>query len=158
MNNNKVQEIDEIVNYVLQKKYGENITYQELQQFTNYDLNDEYESYKFKASIMGRVKNILIEYGYILKAVKYMGYYILKPNQVQSYTYRTYIVKPLRHLKKAEIILINTKTKTLKENELINHRLTIELDKDLISATDNLVNSKKYETLNPVERKKYNAK
>ena len=158
MNNNKIQEIDKITNYILQKKYGNNITYQELQQFTNYNLNDEYESYKFKASTMGRVKNILIEYGYVLKAVKYMGYYILKPNQVQSYTYRTYIQKPLKHLKKAEIILTNTKTKTLRESELIKHQLTIELDKDLISATDNLVNSKRYKILNPIEGRKYSAK
>lgn len=156
--NDKLQEIDNIVNYIVKKKQGESVTYQELQTFTNYDLNDEYSSYKFKTCIMGRVKNILIEYGYILKSVKYMGYYILKSNQIQSYTYRTYIRKPLRHLKKAERILTNTNTKTLKQNELLDYQLTVNLNEDLINATDNIINSKKYIILDSEERKKYNAK
>ena len=69
-----------------------------------------------------------------------MGYYILKSNQIQSYTYRTYIRKPLKHLKKAERILTNTNTKTLKQNELLDYQLTVNLNEVLINATDNIIN------------------
>lgn len=117
------------------------------QNLTHYNLSDEFESYKFKSSIMQKVKNELIENGYVIKSIRGIGYYILKQNQIQSYTYRTYIKKPLRHLKKAEIILNNTKTSLLNKKELEKHQLTNKLNKDLINITETLINAKEYEQI-----------
>lgn len=100
--NKNAFEVEEIVNYIRNKKEGETITFKELQNYTSYDLNNEIQNYKFKVNIISRVKNELIEYGYVLRAVRNIGYYILKSNQIQSYTYRTYIKKPLKQFQKAE--------------------------------------------------------
>ena len=111
-------EKEKIVKYFYTKNYGDIVKFEELQYLTHYNLSDEFESYKFKSSIMQKVKNELIENGYVIKSIRGIGYYILKQNQIQSYTYRTYIKKPLRHFKKAEIILNNTKTSLLNKKEL----------------------------------------
>ena len=107
---NKTFQVEEIEKYVKQKKYGDTITFSELQVLTDYNLKDKFESYKFKSNIMRKIKIRLLQYGIVLKSIRNLGYYILKPNQIQSYTYRTYIIRPLKHLEKAEMILINTKT------------------------------------------------
>lgn len=144
---NRAFETEELEQYFKTKKFGDTVTFEELQPLTHYDLQDEYECYKFKFSLMGTVKNKLIRNGIVLKAIKEVGYYILKPNQIQSYTYRTYIMKPLRHLEKAEIILVNTKTDKLNQKELEKHKLTLDLDINLIKETNRLINEKKYSNL-----------
>ena len=100
----KVFESDSIIEYFKFKKQGEQINYDELQQFTHYDLKNVLEFHYFKTNTMRRVKEGLIDYGIIIKAIPNIGYYILKSNQVSSYTYRTYIKKPLKQLNKAERI------------------------------------------------------
>ena len=140
-------EKEKIVKYFYTKNYGDIVKFEELQCLTYYNLSDEFESYKFKSSIMQKVKNELIENGYVIKSIRGIGYYILKQNQIQSYTYRTYIKKPLRHLKKAEIILNNTKTSLLNKKELEKHQLTNKLNKDLINITETLINAKEYEQI-----------
>ena len=145
--NNTLNDKEMIVKYILNKDYGETIKYEELQPYTKYNLSDETESYIFKSSVMSRVKNILIEYGYVLRSIKYVGYYILKPNQIQSYTYRNYIKKPLKTFMKAECILNNTNTRKLETEELIRHQLTVELSRNLIDETNKIINSKEYMNL-----------
>lgn len=145
--NAKEFEVENIVEYIRNKKYGDKITFEELQPITNYNLKDEYELYKFKSSLMSKVKNILIRYGYVLKTVRFIGYYILKPNQISSYTYRTYIIKPLKHFERAEIILNNAQTNNLKRKEFIKHQLTLQLDQELINITNKTINSEQYQSL-----------
>lgn len=144
---NKVFEVEEIVKFICCKDFGETINYEDLQQFTNYNLDDELEAYRFKANIMRKVKNKLIDEGYILKSIRNVGYYILKPNQIQSFTYRTYITKSILRYEKAEIILKNTKTTKLNDKELNKHKLTQELNSALIEKTNYLINLDKYEEL-----------
>jgi hypothetical protein len=141
---NNINDKEMIVKYILNKDFGETIKFEELQPYTKYNLLDETESYIFKSSIMSKVKNILIEYGYVLKSIRYVGYYLLKPNQIQSYTYRNYIKKPLKAFMKAECILSNTNTKRLETEELIRHQLTTELSRNLIDETNKIINSKEY--------------
>lgn len=147
MPNKKAFEKEKIIRYFCQKNFGETVTYKELQQFTHYNLNDEYENYKFKTSLMAVVKNELIEKGYVLKSIRKVGYYILKPNQIQSYTYRTYINKPLKSYQKAEIILNKTKINKLNEKQFKKHKLTQNLNKELINITNDLINSNTYKVL-----------
>ena len=140
-------ERENIRNYIMHKQFGETITFNDLQQFTSYDLNNEYENYKFKTIIMRYVKDELIEEGYILKSIRGKGYYILKQNQISSYTYRTYIKKPLRYLDKADTILKSTRTILLNKKELDKHNLTKTLNNELINENNKIINSKKYESL-----------
>lgn len=148
MQNKKAFEKEKIIKYFCRKNFGETVTYKELQQFTHYNLNDDYENYKFKTSLMGTVKNELIEEkGYVLKSIRKVGYYILKPNQIQSYTYRTYITKPFKSYQKAEIILNKTKMNKLNEKQFQKHKLTQKLNKELIDITNNLINCETYKVL-----------
>lgn len=140
-------ERENIRNYIMKKQFGDTIVFKDLQQFTDYDLNNEYENYKFKTTIMRFVKDELIQEGYILKSIRGVGYYILKQNQVSSYTYRTYIKKPLRYLDKADTILKSTHTILLNKKEVEKHSLTQELNEELIGKNSEIINSKKYESL-----------
>lgn len=140
-------ERENIRNYIMKKQFGDTIVFKDLQQFTDYDLNNEYENYKFKTTIMRFVKDELIQEGYILKSIRGVGYYILKQNQISSYTYRTYIKKPLRYLDKADTILKSTHTILLNKKEVEKHSLTQELNEELIGKNSEIINSKKYESL-----------
>lgn len=140
-------EKENIRNYIMKKQFGDTIVFKDLQQFTEYDLNNEYENYKFKTTIMRFVKDELIQEGYILKSIRGVGYYILKQNQISSYTYRTYIKKPLRYLNKADTILKSTHTVLLNKKEVEKHSLTQELNEELIGKNSEIINSKKYESL-----------
>ena len=140
-------ERENIRNYIMKKQFGDTIVFKDLQQFTDYDLNNEYENYKFKTTIMRFVKDKLIQEGYILKSIRGVGYYILKQNQISSYTYRTYIKKPLRYLDKADTILKSTHTVLLNKKEVEKHSLTQELNEELIGKNSEIINSKKYESL-----------
>ena len=144
---NKSFQIDEVEKYIRQKNFGDIISFKDLQTLTKYNLDDKFENYKFKTNVMRLVKNRLIQSGIVIRSVRNIGYYILKPNQIQSYTYRTYIVKPLRHFEKAATILINSKVQNLDEVELEKHNLTLNLDTELMKVTNELIKSEKYNNL-----------
>lgn len=146
MNNKKMKvlEVDEIIKLISNKDYGALITFEELQKFTSYDLSDELQSYIFKSRIMPRVKERLIETGKVLKSIKNKGYYMLKPNQIKSYTYRTYIKRPLKQFQKADIILRNTDVKLLNNKDFELHSLTINLNNELIDKTNEIINKEQY--------------
>ena len=144
---NKSFQIDEVEKYIKKKNFGDIISFKDLQTLTKYNLDDKFENYKFKTNVMRPVKNRLIQSGIVIRSVRNIGYYILKPNQIQSYTYRTYIVKPLRHFEKAATILINSKVQNLDEVELEKHNLTLNLDTELMKVTNELIKSEKYNNL-----------
>lgn len=145
---NRLFEIKQIVNYFHSKNFGEIVKYEELQKLTHYNLDNEFENSKFKQNIIVAVKNELIEKGYIIQSIRKVGYYILKPNQIQSYTYRNYIKRPLKKYEKAQKILINTKKNKLEKEELEKHKLTEELNYELIDKTEAIINNKKYLKIN----------
>lgn len=144
---NKSFQIDEVEKYIRQKNFGDIISFKDLQTLTKYNLDNKFENYKFKTNVMRPVKNRLIQSGIVIRSVRNIGYYILKPNQIQSYTYRTYIVKPLRHFEKAATILINSKVQNLDEVELEKHNLTLNLDTELMKVINELIKSEKYNNL-----------
>ena len=113
----KKQKIQETVEYILSFNYGQTIQYETLSQKLGYNYDDEQEAHKFK-STMSRIKNFLIDYGYILKNIGRIGYYILKPKQISGYCYRTYVQRTFGLLEKSERILGHTK-----ESELSDIRL-----------------------------------
>lgn len=99
---------------------------------------------------MSRVKNIIIDYGIVLKNVIGVGYYILKPKQISSYCYRTYVDKSEELLNKSERILKNVNKKELsdvrkkehKEMSGLNNKLIEEVK--LVKEHSEYVNNKEY--------------
>lgn len=140
------EKINNVCKYILTKEYGSTLTFEELNKFFNLNLKDEYDNHRLKY-LMRKCKNILINYSYILRSVTKVGYYILKPNQISSYTYRTYIIKPLKSFDKAKLILSKTDKKEFNKEEIREHALTSGLNAALIYATDALINDEQYECL-----------
>ena len=137
---------EEIKELILSREYGETLTYEELNNILQEDLGDFYGREVFRRQ-MNKVKNELFSEGYVIRPVYNVGYFILKPNQVSSYTYRNYIVKPMNSFKKAKIILNNTEKKKLKGQEISEYVNTCELNEAIIYANEELINSEEYSML-----------
>ena len=135
--------IEKIANYILSKQYGKTIKYTELANKMELDITDAAQ-YRKMIGIMRKVKEILINYGYVLKSVPNIGYYILKPKQVSGFVYRKYIVKVPKILNKTEKILTNVDEKELSE-ERINERNEVEeLTKTLKEDIESTIIDSKY--------------
>lgn len=106
-NSKKKQNIQQAIEYILDKDYGSTIAHNELSKILQYNIEYEEELKKYK-SVMARIKNFILQYGYVLKSVSGIGYYILKPSQVSSHCYRTYVKSAGRMYDKSEFILEHT--------------------------------------------------
>jgi len=140
---NKTQHIQETVEYILDKDYGSTLTNTELGRILGYNIDDEEEFYKYK-STMNRVKNFLLQYGYVLKSISGIGYYILKPSQVTQHCYRTYVKRAGRLYDKSEFVLEHTdKTQMtdIRKEEIEN---MMELNKQLIQNAWNTLQASAY--------------
>ncbi len=140
------ERIENLKKYILSKDYGTTLTFDELNEFIGEDLKDEYGKMRFK-SIIRKVKNQLYKKGYVLRGVINIGYYILKPNQIASYTYRNFMLKPLNTFYKAQIILESTEKNKLNDKEEKKHIKTESLNKALISANEMLIDDKDFKSL-----------
>lgn len=137
------QRIQEVVEYILDKKYGEVVSNTELGSILHYNIDDEKEFIKFK-SMMGRIKSFLIDYGYILKSVSGIGYYILKPKQITGHCYRTYVKKSQRALDKSSYILDHTDLTELSDTRKEEFDNFQSLNKELIDSMDKLITTSRY--------------
>lgn len=140
------EKVIEVCEYILKKHYGDTVTIEELNEIIQENLKDEIGKRKFK-KLMSKAKNKLISCGYVIRSIYNVGYYILKPNQISSYTYRNYIIKPLKQFDKANIILKNTDKKRLNTEEIKKHRITMELNRSIIYATNTLINDEDFKML-----------
>ena len=124
----------EVCDYVLSQDYGNVIPYDILSEMFGIKLNSEKE-WKTLTNRMRQVKSIMVNYGIVLKNVIGVGYYILKPKQISSYCYRTYIEKSQTLLNRSQKILNNIDKKELseirqkeyKEINSLNTKVNIEL-------------------------------
>lgn len=98
-------------------------------------------------SQMNKVKDRLYKKGFVIRSIYNIGYYILKPNQVSSYTYRNFIVRPTKQYNKAKIILENINNKEFNNDENLEFKTTKSLNKKIIDTTNNLLNSNEYKNL-----------
>lgn len=137
--------IKDICDYILTKEYGETVTSREMAR--KIGLNLEFEDHiKLFRRLMGKVRNILIDRSYILKPVGGIGYYILKPNQIASYTYRTYITKPQKSYEKAKRILERTDKSNFNKLDKEEHEDVTNLNNQMIEVSDyTIFNSNYYE-------------
>ena len=104
----------------------------DLSKLLGYNLEDEEEYRKYK-TIMVKIKNFLLQYGYVLKSVSGIGYYILKPSEITRHCYKTYIKSALRMYDKSAYVLDRTEKKDLNEVRLEEINNMMELNKQLIN-------------------------
>lgn len=149
----KKQDIQEAVEFILSKDYGEVIPFEQLSKILHYNLELEKENRKFR-SVMARIKNFLIDYGYILKTITNVGYYILKPKQIASYTYRTYIERPLNLFNKAERIPEHvdetelTNIRKQERNQVQDLNTTVkDIVEDIIHSSEYYRNKEQYDNM-----------
>lgn len=135
--------IKDAVDYILDKEYGSTIPFGTLADIMRYNIQDEQEEKKFKAT-MSRVKNILVDSGYILKIITGVGYYILKPKHISSYCYRTYIDKTKRLLEKSERVLKHVDQTELSDIRKKEHREMSELNREIYGDIGLIVESSEY--------------
>lgn len=150
----KKQNIQEMVEYILDKNYGDTIELEKASKILGYNIEDEQEKRKFK-STMVRIKNFLVDKGYILKSITGVGYYILKPKQISGYCYHTYIKKTQVLLEKSDRILQHMDKTSLSEIRKEEYRDVTNLNKTIhsniiknINYSDYTKNKSKYDSLN----------
>ena len=82
----KKQNIQETVEFILSKDDGTTIENNELAKLLGYNISTDEEYRKYKA-MMGKIRNFLLQYGYVLKIISGVGYYILKPEQISRHCF-----------------------------------------------------------------------
>lgn len=149
----KKQNIAECIEYVLSKQRGDTIATETLAKILGYNTDDEKEYRKFKSTML-RVKNFLIDYGYVIKSIAGVGYYILKSKQISGYCYHTYILKTERLLEKSDRILTHTDQTELNEVRKEEYKNVNKLNQDVyeniddtINASEHFKNKNKYDSL-----------
>ena len=139
----KKQNIQETVEFILSKNYGSTLMHGELAHLLGYNIEDEEELKKYQ-SIMGRIKNFVLDYGYVLKGISGIGFYILKPSQVSKHCYRTYVKRAGRMYDKSAYILGRTEKENLDADRLEEIKNMIDLNKQLIDVAWNTVKESAY--------------
>ena len=137
------QNIQETIEFILSKKYGETLYLTDLGKIMGYNINDEKELKKFKSQ-MGKVKNFLINYGYILKPVIGVGYFILKPQHIPNHCYRTYVTKSQRMLDKSLNVLEHVDKIELSEPRYEELANMMSLNNQLIETMENTIANSTY--------------
>ena len=135
--------IRDICDFIRTKQYGEVIYNQEISRRIGLNIELE-ENKKIFKNLMSKVKNVLIDYSYILKSLSGKGYYILKPNQIPSFTYRTYITKPQRAYEKAKRILERTDRSNFNQLNEQEHQEVTELNNQMIEISDYTISNSNY--------------
>lgn len=110
------QQVNDAVNEILQnKKYGDVLDFDYLESLIGYE--------RFEGSffiIFAAVREVLIEYGYVLSNIINEGYRILFPNEVAEEVISRYLKGAHNRLKKGLKVMRYTDRKALNEQELRN--------------------------------------
>lgn len=133
----------EVIQYILDKKYGDTLYNQDLAKMFGFNLEDAKENDRFHMQ-MGKIKNILIDYGYVLKTIIGVGYYILKPKQISGYCYHTYIRKTENLLGKSAKILVHTEISELSEIRKEEYNNICDLNIDTSNAIATTIENSSY--------------
>lgn len=139
----KKQNIQETIEFILNKDYGATITHTELAHLLGYNIEYEEEEKKYR-SVMARIKNFIIDYGYVLKGVSGVGFYILKPSQVSRHCYRTYVKRAGRLYDKSSYVLKRTEKQNLDADRLEEINNMMDLNEKLIANAWNTIKESAY--------------
>jgi len=137
------QRIAELVELILDMDYGETISHNKCASILHYNIENEKEKSKFQ-STMSRVKNFLIDYGYVLKSIIGVGYYILKPKQISGYCYHTYIKRTENLLNKSGRILNHVAQSELSDIRKEEYNNVCDLNLDVTNAIDTTIENSEY--------------
>jgi hypothetical protein len=135
--------ISDVIEYILSLDYGTLIPFEKLSVPLGYNLEDEKEKRRFR-NTMSRIKNFLIEKGYVLRTITGKGYYIMKPKQISGYCYHTYICKMDKLLMKSERTLIHVDKSQLSQTRKTEHKEVKTLNSALRENTDTTIRSSNY--------------
>ena len=143
----KKQGIQEAMNYILEHNYGQVVLNTELSRMLGYNLEseDEKEHRRFR-STMARIKNFLVDYGYILKSINGTGYYILKPQHITAHCFKTYTKKSQQLYDKTTRILEHTDTTNLTATRKEEFTKFKELNEELSRMTSSAVLNSEFYT------------
>jgi len=139
----KRQNIQEVVEFILDNDYGTMLYNEDLSKILGYNFEIEEEYYKYK-SIMQRVKNFLLQYGYVLKSVGGVGYYILRPTEIARHCYKTYIKRAAKMYDKSAYVLDRTDKSQMNEERLQEITDLIEVNQKLIDNAWNTLKESAY--------------
>jgi len=137
------QRMAELIETILEMNYGETIGFNKCASILHYNIEDEHEKRKFR-STMSRVRNFLIDYGYVLKNITGVGFYILKPKQISGYCYHTYIRNTENLLNKSSRILRHVEQNELSGIRKEEYHNVCDLNKDVINAIDTTIEKSQY--------------
>lgn len=132
-----------VCKYILDKEYGDVVDFKTLAKMFEIDLTEE-SDWKKLQNRMKQVKNILVDYGIVLKNVIGVGYYILKPKQISSYCYRTYVEKTKTLLEKSERILSHIDKTELSDIRKKEQSQMYDLNQQLYSEIGLIVEESDY--------------
>lgn len=108
------EQIEDVVDKILQtKKYGDSISFAELEHLIGYDRDEV----GFVA-VLTVAKELLIEYGYVLRSVMNEGYKVLYPNEIAEEIIQKYLKSTTNKLNKATRIMQYTERDMLNKEEL----------------------------------------
>ena len=125
------------------KNHGETVLYTDISREIGINIEIEEELKKLKM-LVGSVKNILIDKGKVIKSISNLGWYILKPTQVASYTYRTCIIKPMKSYEKAKRILQHTNTINFNDERKKEYSDVKELNEMMSDVSLNIIQESDY--------------
>lgn len=135
--------IQDIIEFIKSFPYGSIVYYEDVSKRIGLDISSE-DGMKYLKRLMSKAKNILIDYSYILKSVGGKGWYILKPTQIPSYTYRAYITKPQKTYEKAKRILSKVDKSKYKDINNQEHLEVMELNNKLQQVSDYTIFNSNY--------------
>lgn len=135
--------MQEAIEFILDKQYGETIQFEQMARVLGFNIDDEGEYRKFR-SAMARVRNFIIDYGYVLKSISGVGYYILKPKHISSYCYRTYIDRSKVLLEKSQRILNRVDETDMSDVRKQEHQEMLTLNQDIYNGMGLTIETSEY--------------
>ena len=139
----KRQKISETVDYIVEKNYGATLLHSDLCKLLGYNMSNDEEFEKYK-STMGRVKEILLQFGRVLVSVNGVGYYILKPSQVSRHCYKKFVQSASRKYDKCSFILHRVDNTELIPERLEELQNMIQLNRQLMNSAEKVLKESAY--------------
>lgn len=138
-NGESVKKIENLYAFLSTKKYGDIIYHNQIERVLG--IAKELNKYNIYVK---HVRDKLIEQSKILKPIPNVGYQVLKPNQVSSYTYRKFIQRSLKAYNYSQFILDNLETTNLSENRKDEYKDVKNLNKDLKQISEKTIKESRY--------------
>ena len=133
------ERIDALFNFMSAKTYGDIIYHKQVENILGIsrDLNAYGLYVKF-------VKDKMIKQSKVLKPIAKIGWQILKPNQVSSYTYRRYIQRTLKAYDYSKFILENLEVEGLSKARKGEYADVKELNQQLKKISEATIKESRY--------------